>query len=294
MLVEIISEILFLIIWWCNLFDISNPIIAILFVLVNFLLFRFILLAFPFLLPIADLLTRPFRFARFVVRVNTAHTKEKELKIEQDYKQAHFSQLQSDEVDQIELGVYNRLEMNSRFDGSNVYFSSTRLEDNFQVALASWKLLVIMFGGYVVLFPLILLVGSYGYVIHMYFALVLCHVIFPHGADYEMMLYTMIRQGLVPNFLIYWLLFGFFCLFLEFTLRTGGNMILALFCALLWAELYHLSIIPLIRLTWWWKGRIRSDYPELGHIPDSDTADRESPIQSPLLSPSAHNDMNYD
>jgi hypothetical protein len=93
---------------------------------------------------------------------------------------------------------------------------------------------------------------------------------------------------------MYWMLFGFFCLFLGVTLITGGNVLLALIIALLSVELYHILIIPLVHLSRWWKERVRPNYPEIGAIPDSDAPTQKSSRQQSLLSPSVRNDMNND
>ncbi|MFX1517043.1 MAG: hypothetical protein ACFFC6_12145 [Promethearchaeota archaeon] len=123
---EIFLEISLFISWYCSQFDISIHLIAILFMIVNIIVQRIILYLFPFLNRVADVLTHPFGSARFVIRVNTTYKLEKELKVEQKYDQANLSQSDT-ESDRIELGVYNRLEVNSQQDGSNVYFSSTCL-----------------------------------------------------------------------------------------------------------------------------------------------------------------------
>ncbi|MFX1284326.1 MAG: hypothetical protein ACFFB5_11755 [Promethearchaeota archaeon] len=81
---------------------------------------------------------------------------------------------------------------------------------------------------------------------------------------------------------------------MEFTFRTGGNMLLALIGALIWAELYYFIILFLIHLSRKWKKNNRSKYPELGDIPDSATPDQKSPSQSTSISPSVHNDMSLD
>jgi uncharacterized membrane protein HdeD (DUF308 family) len=289
MLYELLLEIYLFLSWDCGLFDISIPLIAILYVIVTIIVLKIVLYLFPFLNRFADGLTRPFRSARFVFRVNTAHKLENELKEEQSYNQTYGNQPDI-EVDRIELGVYNRLEVNSRHDSSNVYYSSTRLGDDMKVAMSPWKLFFLILGGYTTLFPLLLLANpAHSYIVHSYFALVLCHVIIPRGADFEMVFNATVRKGLIRNFLMNWMLLGFFCIFLGVTLITG-NVVLALIIALLSAGLYNTILLPFVHLSRWWKKHTRPKYPEVGDIPDSDVTEKKRPVQ-PSLSPSIHNDF---
>ncbi len=292
-LFELLSDLFLIFIWYCNLFDISDPLITILFVLVNLFVLRLLSYLIPFLSRIAAALTRPFKRSRFIIRVNTARGLENDQKEEQAYEQTYLSKSSDNKVDRIELGVYCRLELDSQLDGSNVYFSSTRLDDYIRVSMASWKPFAMFLIGYILIFPFLLQANpAISYFIHLYFSLVLS-VIIPNGTDFETVFYAMVRNGWVPDFLMYWMVFGFVCLFVEFTFRTGGNMLLALIGALVWAELYYFIIMLLINLSRKWKENTRSKYPKLGHIPDSDSPDHKSPGQSTSLSPSIYNDMSH-
>ena len=287
-LFEIFTDLALIFFWYCNLFDISDPLIAILFVLVNAFVLQLLFYLIPFLSRVAVVLTKPFKRSQFVIRVNTARELEDDRKEELAYNQTYLSQPTDRKVDRIELGVYCRLEMDSRLDGSNIYFTSTRLDDYIRVSMASWKPFVMFLVVYIVLFPFLLQATAIGYFVHLYFSLVLS-IIIPNGKDFETVFYAMLRNGWIPSFLMYWMIFGFFCFFVEFTLRTGGNLLLALIGALIWAELYYLIIMLLIHLSRKRKERTRSKYPELGHIPDSDTSELKPPIH-PSLPHSVHND----
>ena len=287
-LFEILTDLSLIFFWYCNLFDINDPLIAILFVLVNVLVLQLLFYLIPFLNRVAAVLTKPFKRSRFVIRVNTARELEDDREEELAYDQNYLSQPTDSKVDRIKLGVYSRLEMDSRLDGSNIYFTSTRLDDYIRVSMASWKPFAMFLVVYIVLFPFLLQAVAIGYFVHLYFSLVLS-IIIPNGKDFETVFYAMVCNGWIPSFLMYWMIFGFFCLIVEFTLRTGGNLLFALIGALIWAELYYLIMMFLIHLSRKGKEQTRSNYPELGDIPDSDTSELKPPIH-PSLPHSVHNE----
>ena len=86
-LFELIADLVLLFFWYCGLFDISDPLIAILFVLVNLLVLQILFALIPFVKRAADLLTKPFQRSRFVIRVNTArelrNNREEEIEYDQ-------------------------------------------------------------------------------------------------------------------------------------------------------------------------------------------------------------------
>lgn len=256
--------------------------------LVNIFVLKLLFYLVPFLNRVAVVLTKPFKRSRFVIRVNTAREIENDREEELAYEETYLNQPTENKVDRIEVGVYSRLEMDSRSDGSNIYFTSTRLDDYIRVSMASWKPFTIFLMVYIVLFPFLLQATAIGYFAHLYFSLVLS-IIIPSGKDFETVFYAMVRNGWIPSFLMYWMTFGFFCLFVEFTLRTGGNLLLALIGALIWAELYYLIMMLLIHLSRKRKEHTRSKYPELGDIPDSESSELKPPVH-PSLPHSVHND----
>jgi hypothetical protein len=220
--------------------------------------------------------------------VNTARELENDREEELTYNQTYYNQPSERKGDRIDLGVYYRLEMDPLSDGSNIYFQSTWMNDYIRVSMASWKPFTIFLVVYITLFPFLLQATAIGYLVHLYFSLVLS-VLIPNGKDFNTVFNAMVRDGWIPSFLMYWMIFGFFCLMIEFTLRTGGNLLLALIGALVWAELYYFVMLVLINLSRRRSAISRAKYPELVDIPDSDTSELRPPGH-PSLPHSVHND----
>ena len=285
-LFELITDLILLFFWYCRLFDISDPLIAILFVLVNLLVLQILFALIPFVKRATDLLTKPFQRSRFVIRVNTARELRNNREEEIEYDQTYYSHPAKN--DRIELGVYSRMEMNPQLDGSNIFFQATRVDDHIRVSMASGKPFTMFLVIYIILFPFLLQATAIGYGAHLYFSLVLSTLI-PNGGDFQTVFHAMVSEGWIPSFLMYWMILGFFCLIIEFTLRTGGNLILAIIGALIWTELFYLIMIFLKHQSRRRKEHNRSKYPELMDIPDSDTSELQPPVP-PSLSHSVHND----
>ena len=180
------------------------------------------------------------------------------------------------------------MEMNPQLDGSNIFFQATRVDDHIRVSMASWKPFTMFLVIYIILFPFLLQATAIGFGAHLYFSLVLS-ILIPNGGDFQTVFNAMVSEGWIPSFLMYWMIFGFFCLIVEFTLRTGGNLLIALIGALIWAEFYCLIMMFLIHLSRKRKEHTRSKFPKLGDILDSDTSELQPPVP-PSLPHSVHND----
>jgi len=175
--------------WYVGQLDLSDPFKAIMFIFFSYFIVKCTFLIFPFLNPLADFLTWPFRLIHLHAHMTVAGEIEEEIRLEQE-KQGQIKDASTRDERQIEFGVYNRFEIDTRSESSNVYCTCTTLDDMIRVAMAPWKHTVVFFIVYLVLLPLIETGGMLGFLIHIYVSLVLFHALMPSSSDQMMIIYA--------------------------------------------------------------------------------------------------------
>ncbi len=274
--------------WYVAQFDISTPFRAVVYILFNFLLVKGILTLFPFLNPLADFLTWPFRLINLYSHIDAA--RELDIEIKQNAKLNPPAIAPPDEEERrIEFGVYNRFELDKRAVGSNFYFSGTRVADTSKIALASTKIAVLFFLVYLAIFPFVAILGIFGFIIHLYSSLVLFHALFPSTNEQMMVLYELMRGGHIPPLCMYWVCFVFGAFSLETLLRSGGNIFLGLFSGIVWSHGY---LFFLTMICQWFNVHSKQKYPVLRAIPDSSETKSENKHKSAMSHFSS--ELNYE
>ena len=156
--------------------------------------------------------------------------------------------------------------------------------------MAPWKFALLFFVIYVLSLPLAEYGGLGGVIIHVWAALVFFHALIPSFADYEMIFNTMLTEGLIHKFCIYWTLVIFFTILLDSFFRTKGNLLVALVVAQIWVVIYFILLMASAKFL---RNSTELKYPVLLRIPD----DKSSPeIIRPNESkrfPSFVNEMDY-
>ncbi len=272
--------------WYIGQLDLSDPFKAIMFIVFSYFFVKCILLIFSFLNPLADFLTWPFRLIHLHAHMTVAREIEEQINREQE-KQGHIKEPSNRDKRQIEFGVYNRFEIDTRAEGSNVYCTCTTLDDMIKVAMAPWKHTLTFFIVYLALLPLIEVGGMMGFLIHIYASLVLFHALMPSSSDQMMIIYTMLRQGLVPKFCVNWLYVVFFSIFVEVTLRSKGDLVAALIAALVYSLFYLSFLLVTVRF---FKRSTKLKYPVLLKIPDSREQKKQSSFKKTRFFPSFYNE----
>ena len=255
----------------------------------NFLFVKGILTIFPFLNPLADFLTWPFRCNNLFSHIHAAREIETEIKQDNILNPSTTGQINEEER-RVEYGVYNRFELDTRAEGSNFYFSSTSVGDTSKIAMASSKPALIFFLVYLALLPFVKPLGIIGFIIHMYSSLVLFHALMPSTNDQMMVFYEMMRGGHIPALCMHWFYVVFLVIFIEITVRTGGNALIGLLFAILSTYVY---LIFLIFIVHWLSKHFKQKFPVLTRVPDSsvNTSDSAKKSRSKY---SVSSEMNYD
>ncbi len=289
---EIYQFLLITIGWYTNQIDLIDPIKGLLFICFDYLLVNLFLVIFPFLKPFVNWCTFPFPKFHSYFHAQAARELEDEIEEERENEKFTLTDQSMDEKKRrtIELGVYNRFESGPRGESSNIYFSCKTLDDIIKVAMAPWKFALTFFFFYVITLPLAKNGGLGGVVIHMWAALVFFHALMPSFADYDMIFNTMLIEGLIPKFCMYWGLVIFFTVLLDNFFRTKGNLLSALVVAQIWLLFYFSLLIAAARFL---RKKAELEYPVLLRLPD----DKSSPeIIRPSESkkfPSFVNETNY-
>ncbi len=273
--------------WYVGQLDLSDPFKALMFIFFSYIVVKGTLLIFPFLNPLADFLTWPFRLIHLHAHITVAREIEEQIKREQ-MKQKHMRDPSNRDERQIEFGIYNRFEIDTRAEGSNVYCTCTTLDDMIRVAMAPWKHTLSFFIMYLALLPLIEIGGMIGFLMHIYVSLVLFHALMPSTSDQMMIIYTMLKQGLVPKFCVNWLYVVFFSVIVEVTLRTKGDLFAALIAALVYSLFYLSFLLVTIR---YFRRSTEFKYPVLLKIPDSREEQHQSSFKKSRFFPSFYNEM---
>ncbi|MHA1979132.1 MAG: hypothetical protein ACW98I_19685 [Candidatus Hodarchaeales archaeon] len=274
--------------WYLNQFDLTTPFKAIGYILLNFIVVKGFLTFFPFLNPLADFLTWPFRCISLFSHIHTA--RELDIEIKQDLILNPATAAPADEEERrIEFGVYNRFELDKRVVGSNFYFSGTRVDDTNKIAMASSKQALIFFLVYLAILPLVTTLGILGFIIHMYSSLVLFHALLPGTNEQMMVFYELMRGGHIPPLCMYWVVVVFTTVFFETTLRSGGNALLGLVSAVIWSYGYFFFLIFIVQ---WSSKHPLLRIPVLRKIPDSNAKAANASKNSSFSSLSS--EMNYE
>ncbi|PWI49413.1 hypothetical protein CEE45_01065 [Candidatus Heimdallarchaeota archaeon B3_Heim] len=275
--------------WYLYQFDLSTPFKAIGYILLNFIIVKGILTLFPFLNPLVDFLTWPFKCNNLFSHIHVTRELDEEIKQGAKLNPAAASQANEEER-RVEYGVYNRFELDKRAVGSNFYFSGTTVEDTSKIAMASSKQALYFFLIYLAILPFVELLGILGFIIHMYSSLVLFHALLPSANEQMMIFYEMMRGGHIPPLCMYWFYVVFVVVFLESTLRSGGNALLGLFSAILWTYSYFFFLMFIVR---WFNKHPKQYYPVLLKIPDSSAKHNDS-IKDRGVKSSLSSEMNYE
>ena len=275
--------------WYLYQFDLTTTFKAIIYIFMNFIFVKGILTFFPFLNPLADFLTLPFRCNNLFSHIHTVRELDIEIKQEARLNPAKVIQVNEEER-RVEYGVYNRFELDTRGEGSNFYFSSTSVDDTSKIAMASSKQTVIFFLIYLAILPFVTPLGLIGFIVHMYSSLVLFHALMPSTSDQMMIFYEMMRGGHIPALCMHWFYVVFLVVFIEITIRSGGNALLGLLFAILSTYIYLVFLIFIVHTL---SKHFKQNYPILTKIPDSST-NTSDPVKKSRLNPSLSSEMNYD
>jgi len=273
--------------WYISQINLTNIINALLLLFINVILFALILAAFPFLKPLANLLTWPFRFIHHYAHIYTARTIE--INIQDDVERQKYTQTENDATKKrvLELTVYQRFEIDQRLEGSNIYMVCNSLDDVVQIAMEPWKdTLIGLIVFIIIIFPFGQLLGGAGIFLHVYFALALAHGIIPTSADYQRIIDTVLREGIIPQFCVrYWFYVVFLSVFFEITIRTNGNIIIGLIIAHFTSLLYIFFLIWAARYI---GGNQQLKFPMLPRVPYEKSQD---PKKSQKFFPSTYSEI---
>jgi len=276
--------------WYISQINLTNIINALFLLFINVILFTLILAAFHFLKPLANLFTWPFRFIHHYAHIYTARTIE--MNIQEDVKRQKYVQTENDTTKRriLEITVYQRFEIDQRLEGSNIYMVCNSLDDVVQIAMEPWKdTLIGLIVFIIIIFPFGQLLGGVGIFLHIYFALALAHGMIPTSADYQRIIDTILREGMIPQFCVrYWFYVVFLSVFFEITIRTNGNIIIGLIIAHFTSLLYIFFLISIAR---YFGGSQQLKYPisnKLIQVPNEKSHDSK---KSQKLFPSLYSEI---
>ena len=273
--------------WYISQINLTNIVNALFLLFINVILFTLILAAFPFLKPLANLLTWPFRFIHHYAHIYSARTIE--MNIQEDVERQKYAQTENDTTKRriLESTVYQRFEIDQRLEGSNIIMVCNSLDDVVQIAMEPWKdTLIGLIVFIIIIFPFGQLLGGVGIFLHIYFALALSHGLIPTSADYQRIIDTVLREGMIPQFCVrYWFYVVFLGVFFETTLRTNGNIIIGLIIAHLTGLMYIFFLISIARYL---GGSQQLKYPRLIQVPDEKSHDSK---KSQKLFPSLYSEI---
>ena len=269
--------------WYLNQINLTDPFAAIIYICFNFLLVKIGIMIFPFIKPVLNIITMPFRFIHFYSHIQIAQQIEMEIKEEQkqkELKNGPNSKLTNEKERMIEFGVYNRFEFDDQIEGSNIYLTCNTLNDTIRVAMAPWKHALAFFIVYLAILPIAKNGGFFGLIIHLYSSIVLFYALIPSTSDYQMVLNTMLRETSIPKFCVYWIYVVFFAIFFEVTIRTK-NVLFGLTMSLIYSFLYYFFLLVMIKYS---QGKNELKYPILVKIPNKTVHQDTSKSKSNLYS----------
>ena len=278
--------------WYLNQIDLIDPVKALMFFCFDLLLVKIFLTIFPFLKPIAYWVTWPFPRFHNYFHVQAALELEEEIIEEREREKFTLTDrtTKGNTKRGIELGVYNRFESGPRGEGSNIFLVCNTLDDIIKVAMAPWKFALGFFIIYVLSLPLAKYGGLGGFIIHLWAALVFFHALIPSFADYEMIFNTMLTEGLIHKFCIYWALVIFFTILFENFLRTKGNLLFALVVAQIWVIIYFTLLMASTKFI---RKSTELKYPVLLRVPDDKSSPEIIRTSESKRFPSFVNEMDY-